>query len=423
MKVNLQYGRDGLLITIPNHSRVIRSQFVPGVNCEKAAILRSLQYPIESPPLKDLVTHGNKVCIVHTDITRPTPNDRLLPVIIKELETAGINTRDIFLLNGLGTHRFQTETELKMMLGKNVKRHYHCIQHDARDDMNLTSLGTTSWGNPVRINRKYLEADVRILTGFIEPHFFAGFSGGPKAVLPALAGFESVWTNHSPSNIVHPAATWGTTRGNPIWEEMLEVALMTDPTFLVNIALNSERRITAVFAGNLIAAHAKGCEFVKKNTMVSVCEPYDIVITTNSGYPLDQNLYQSVKGMSAANRIVKTGGSIISVVACEDGVPKHGGYFRLLRDAGSPDDLLRMVNTPGFKAPDQWQVQIQAMIQKRADVYVYSDGLSDEEIQASLFIPSRDITATINLINARSGKTSSIAVLPEGPQTVPYLET
>lgn len=422
MQVRLDYGRGGLTIPIPDHSIIIRSRFVPGVQNEKVAILDALRKPIGFPALKDFVVTGQRVCIVHTDITRPTPNNLLLPVIIRELEMAGIITKDIFLLNGLGTHRFQTQAELKEMLGGMIVQNYRCIQHDAMDDKNLVYLGTTSQGNTVRINREYLEADIRILTGFIEPHFFAGFSGGPKAILPSLAGFESVWTNHSPRNIAHPAATWGITRGNPIWDEMLEVALMTDPKFLVNVALNAEHKITAVFTGDLITAHAKGCEFVSKNAMVPVSEPFDIVITTNGGYPLDQNLYQSVKGMSAANRIVKTGGSIVSVVACEDGVPDHGGYYNLLRDASSPDDMLRRILTPGFKVTDQWQVQIQALIQKRVDVYVFSDGLTDEEIRSCLFTPCRDIPTLVDHLRIRNGADASIAVMPEGPLTVPSLE-
>ena len=176
--------------------------------------------------------------MVHTDITRATPNDRILPVLLDELESAGIAREDITFLNGLGTHRRQTEAELRAMLGDRIVEGYRCLQHDCNDEANLVSLGETSLGHPVRINRFYLEADVRILTGFIEPHFFAGFSGGPKAVLPSLAGAESVFTNHGIEMIAHPKATWGVIEGNPIWEEMREVALRTNPTFLLNVSLN-----------------------------------------------------------------------------------------------------------------------------------------------------------------------------------------
>jgi nickel-dependent lactate racemase len=203
---------------------------------------------------------------------------------------------------------------------------------------------------------------------------------------------------------------------------MLEVALMTSPSFLINVALNRDQQITAMFAGEMVAAHAQGCDFVKENAMVSVNQRFDIVITTNSGYPLDQNLYQSIKGISAANRITREGGSIISVVACEDGIPDYGGYLDLLKRGGSPEGILEMVQSPGFLEHDQWQVQIQAMIQKKADVFVYSDGLRDEQITAALFKTCRDIPAMIKRLITRYGEDVSISVLPEGPQTVPVLQ-
>ena len=209
-------------------------------------------------PLAAKVKPGDKVVIAHSDITRATPNERILPVLLAELEAAGVARQDITLLNALGTHRQQTEAELRGMLGDRVVDTYRCLQHDAYDDANLVSLGVTSRGHPVRINRHFMEADVRILTGFIEPHFFAGFSGGPKGVLPALAGAESVLTNHGREMIAHPNATWGVIEGNPIWEEMREVAWRVNPTFLLNVTLNARREITGVFAGDLLAAHAAG---------------------------------------------------------------------------------------------------------------------------------------------------------------------
>jgi nickel-dependent lactate racemase len=419
MQVKLDYGHQGLTVELSDRSQVIRSRYVPGVGDEAAAIRAALRNPINNVPLAEVVQPGDKVVIVHTDITRATPNDRLLPLILAEVEAAGVQKGDITLLNGLGTHRCQTEAELRGMLGDAIVDTYRCIQHDASDQANLVSLGVTSFGNPVRVNRAYLEADVRILTGFIEPHFFAGFSGGPKSVLPALAGFESVGSNHSVANVAHPQATWGVTAGNPIWDEMAEVAQMTNPDFLVNVTLNVDGQITAVFTGEMLAAHARGCAFVKSTAMIPVPQAFDIVITTNSGYPLDLNLYQSVKGMSAASRIVKQGGAIVCVAACEDGIPEPSGYADLLIRGGSPEGLLAMVNAPGFNEPDQWEVQIQALIQQRAEVYVYSDGLTDAQIEQALFKPCRDIPATLRVLEGRYGEGASIAVLPEGPQTVP----
>ena len=421
MQIKLEYGRNGLAVDLPDRCEVVRARFVKGLADEPAAIRHALRQPIQSAPLASKVRPGNRVVIVHSDITRATPNDRILPVLIAELESAGIAPSDITLLNALGTHRPQTQAELCQMLGADVVKKYRCIQHNAEDEANLVSLGKTSRGNAVRINRHFLEADVRILTGFIEPHFFAGFSGGPKGVLPAIAGAESVQSNHGYDMISHPKATWATTAGNPIWEEMREVALRTNPTFLLNVTLNSERQITGVFAGDMVAAHAAGCAFVKEHAMVPVAAPFDVVITTNSGYPLDQNLYQCVKGMSAANRIVREGGSIIVAAACADGLPEPGKFVDILEAAGSPRKMLEILARPGYSQPDQWQIQIQSNVQLRATVYVYSDGLTEAQIKRALLRPSRDIVKTIAGIGKDLGRAPTICVMPEGPQAIAYI--
>jgi nickel-dependent lactate racemase len=203
---------------------------------------------------------------------------------------------------------------------------------------------------------------------------------------------------------------------------MCEVALRTRPTFLLNVTLNTRKEITGVFAGDMLAAHARGCAFVKENAMVAVDAPYDIVLTTNSGYPLDQNLYQAVKGMSAAAQIVREGGDIVIAAACEDGLPAHGRYATLLAEAGSARGVLDMIARPGFCEQDQWQVQIQAQIQRRAEVRVYSAGLSDEQIQRALFIPCRNIEQTVAALRERHGPHARVCVLPDGPMTIPYLK-
>jgi len=416
--VALAYGRHGLTLQVPAHTAVLRVREVPGLPDEAEAIRAALRAPIGSAPLAERVRPGMTVAIAHSDITRATPNDRLLPVLLAELEAAGVRREDITLFNALGTHRPQTEAELRGMLGDFVVDHYRCRQHDAFDETNLTALGTTSRGHPVRLNSAFLAADLKISTGFIEPHFFAGFSGGPKGLLPALAGAESVLTNHGYRMIGHPNATWGVTAGNPIWEEMREVALRVEPLFLLNVTLNTQRAITGVFAGDVLAAHAAGCAEVRASAMLAEPAPYDIVVTTNSGYPLDQNLYQCVKGMSAAARLVRDGGTILMAAACADGLPDHGRYAALLAEAGSPERMLAMLDQPGFCEPDQWQVQIQAQIQRRAQVHVYSDGLSDEQIKQALFTPCRDLQQTLTDLLTHYGPHARLAVLPDGPQVI-----
>ena len=419
--VKLAYGRNGLHVSVPDSALIVEPTFVAGLADEAASLRSALRRPIDSPPINQLVNAGQKVVIVHTDITRATPNDRILPILIEELEAAGIAAADITLLNALGTHRKQTDQELRQMLGAYIVDKYRCLQHDAFDEDNLVKLGTTRLGHPVRINKTFFEADVKILTGFIEPHFFAGFSAGPKGILPSIAGFESVLTNHGADMIAHADAVWGVTKGNPIWEEMLEAAKMANPTFVLNVSLNRDRQIIGIFAGNMEAAHTKGCQFVKEVSMVPVAEPFDVVIATNAGYPLDQNLYQTVKGMSAAARVAREGGAIIIAAECSDGIPDHGSYAKLLHESDSPVELLKRVETTGFSCQDQWQVQIQARIQQHAEVFVYADGLTDQQISDALLTPTRDIEKTLADLSTVAGRPLSVCVLPEGPVTIPYL--
>ena len=415
-RVKLAYGRSGLTVELPDHAQVLRPRPVAGQGDERAALQAALAEPVAAPPLAQLAAGKRRVVVTHSDITRATPNDRILPVLLQALEQAGVARGDITLINALGTHRRQTAAELRQMLGADIVSRYRCLQHDAWDDAGLVTAGTTGRGNAIRLNRTVMEADLVIFTGFIEPHFFAGFSGGPKGALPALAGHESVLTNHGYAMIGDPRATWGVTEGNPIWEEMREAALLIEPLFLLNVTLNAGGEITGVFAGDVLQAHRRGCAFVRASAMVPVAEPFDAVVTTNSGYPLDQNLYQTVKGMQAAKGIVRPGGAIVLAAACEDGLPRHGRYAELLAEAGSPEAILELLRQPGFSEQDQWQVQIQAQIQRHAQVYVYSDGLSDAEIRAALLTPTRDLAATLAELQPER-----LCVLPEGPLTIAYL--
>lgn len=421
MRVKLAYGRTGLWIELPDNVTVavIEAHPVPGLPDETAAITSALRAPIGTAPLRDLVRPDDMVAVVFSDLTRPMPNDRVLPPLLAELALAGVPGDRIVLVNALGTHRRQTEAELRHMLGLSASR-YRIEQHNAWDKSSLVAVATNHAGRPVYVSRAYMEASARILTGFIEPHFFAGFSGGPKAVLPGIADIESIMDNHGPALIASPKATWAVTEGNPIWEEMLEVALSTEPACILNVTLSRERRITGVFAGELLAAHRAGVAFARQATMRAVTQQYDVVITSNSGYPLDLNLYQAVKGMAAAAQIVLPGGDIIVAAECWDGIPSHGEYKRLLWEAQSPLDLLERVMQPGFRCQDQWEAQLHAQVLTKARVHVYSDRLSDEDLRRSLVIPCHSIEDTVAAI-CREKPGATIAVLPDGPQTVPVL--
>ena len=420
MRIKLAYGRNGLWMDAPQQACVIEPKYVEGLADEPASIRAALRQPVGCPPLKQLVSSNDTIAIVHSDITRPMPNDRVLPILLSELEEAGVQDQQIVLINALATHRRQTDEELARMLGDEIISRFRVVQHDAWDDANLLPVTNNSAGRMVRVNRFYMEASVKILTGFIEPHFFAGFSGGPKAVLPGISDAESVLDNHNARMIADPNAIWAQTEGNPIWQEMYRVASATQPTFLLNVTLNKDRAITGVFAGDLTKAHRAGTEFVRSNAMQPVEKPFDVVITSNSGYPLDLNLYQAVKGMSAAAQIVREGGDIIIAAECWDGIPNHGLYAQLLHEASSVQEMYDRIMTPGFRAQDQWEAQIQAKIQMKAQVHVYAGGLSTQELVDAKVIPCQSIEKTLGQILAANPQ-ATIAILPEGPQTVPFL--
>jgi nickel-dependent lactate racemase len=421
MRTRLAYGKTGLDIDLPDDApiTVIEPRYLPGLPDPAAALHAALRSPIGAQPLRTLVGPSDTVGIVFSDITRPTPHRLLLPAILAELEH--LPDAQIVLFNATGTHRANTEAELRGMLGDQVVDRYRIVQNDCTDRETHVSLGTTRSGNEIWIQREFVECDKRILTGFIEPHLFAGFSGGGKAVMPGLALLETVMRNHSVRHIDSPLATWGITEGNPLWEEVREAARLVQPLFLLNVTLNRDKQITAVFAGAWEEAHARGCQFVKQTAMVAVPSPFDIVITTNSGYPLDLNLYQTVKGMSAAAQVVRPGGSIVAAAQCWDGIPDHGEYAQMLHEADSSQSLLQTIRRPGYQRHDMWEAQVQALVLQKADVYVHSDGLSDAQIREALLTPCRDIEACVAALRRKYGPECRICVLPEGPQTIPYI--
>ncbi len=422
MQIRLAYGREGLSVDVPDDADVLLPRDLPGLANEPAALTDALRHPESSAPLAERLRPDDRVVVVFSDITRPMPNARVLPTLLKEVERI-VPREQITLLNALGTHRSNTPAELETMLGAEIVQRYIVRQHDAFDQSGLVDLGMTHYGHRAWVNRTYMEASFKILTGFIEPHLFAGFSGGPKAVLPGVAGLESIMDNHSYNMLNHSQATWGCTEGNPVWEEIREFALLTRPDFLLNVTLNRHHQITQVFAGDLLAAHGQGVRFARETAMAAVDAPYDIVLTTNSGYPLDINLYQAVKGMSCAAQIAKPGGSIVIAAECRDGVPEYGEYRSLVHEGGSVDGIMKLIGQPGFRRHDQWEAQLQAQIQRVADVYVYSDYLPDSEIEGMLMHPCRSIEATLAMLSRKYGPNARLCVLPEGPQTIPYLKS
>ncbi len=421
MQIQLAYGEGYLTVECPDdRTTVIKPNEREGISDERTAIYTALDTPTAGPPLRQLVKADTRICILFTDITRATPNERMIPWLLDYLSF--VPKENIVLLNQLGTHRPNSRSELEKMLTREVVKNYHVLNAEPENREAHIQLGTTRDGTPALINRHAVEADLRIVTGFIEPHFFAGFSGGPKGIMPGVAALESVMSNHGAKNISSPNATFGITYGNPIWEEMLAIAQRTRAKFLLNVTLNSSRQITNVFSGDLIEAHKNGCEFVKRSAMQAVAEPFDVVVTTNSGYPLDLNLYQGVKGMSAGARILKDGGTLILAAECREGIPAGSELDKLLRYAQTPEEILALLSTPGFMRPDQWQAQIQALIQRKADVRVYST-LEEDTLRAAHLIPCFDISTTIAEELEKRGPGARVALLPQGPLTIPYLDS
>ncbi len=417
-KVELAYGKTGLAIHVPESAVVIEPRHLPALADDKAAVVSALRQPMGTPPLKSMVTSTDTVAIVISDITRPTPNHKLVPWILEEL--AHVPRENFIIINGLGSHRANTETELVAMLGREIVDTVRIENHDAFDDSKLVRVGKNSYGSEVFFNKTYMETKFKIVIGFIEPHFFAGFSGGPKGINPAVAGIKTILDFHNAEMIGHPLSTWGVIEGNILQDAATQNCLMAKPDFMLNVTLNGEKQITGVVAGDVIAAHREGCKFVKETAMYAVDEPFDIVVTTNSGYPLDQNLYQTVKGMSAAAQIVKQGGAIISASECSDGVPDHGNYAKILKMRDTAGELLEMICDPEFCLFDQWQVQVQAMVQLKADCYLFST-LNPEIVKNAKFTPIESVEATLEQLCQQIGPQVRVAVLPLGPLTIPYV--
>jgi nickel-dependent lactate racemase len=420
MRLRLDYGTTGLPAEFPEErTTVIEPVHISPAPDPKALLQKAIREPIGKPGLRDLYRPGQTVAISVCDITRAQPRQIMIEALLSEMP--GVRQNDVTIMIATGTHRRNSTDEIERMIGRELAQNCRIVCHVARDDASLVYVGNTSTDVRVLLNRAWVESEFKITTGFVEPHFFAGFSGGPKMVAPGLAGLETVMTLHNAARIGHPNATWGVTEGNPVHDDVREIARMTGVDFALDVTLNRDQQITAAFAGDLLKEHAATCSVARQNAMRQCEEPFDVVVTTNSGYPLDQNLYQAVKGMSAASKIVKEGGTIICASECRDGLPDHGAYGQILASQSSPRALLDMITTPGYSKADQWQVQIQAMIQMKAKVLVKAGCLTDQQIRSAHFQPVSDVESAVDDALRMAGSGATLCVLPHGPQTIPYL--
>ena len=419
MRVRLQYGTDGIEVAVPGRQvTVLAPRFVTGLPDEAAAFLQAVRAPLGVPPLHATVRPQERVAIVIADVTRPLPSERLLPWILRELRH--VPPEQITIVIGTGSHRATTPAEVGAMVGDVIASGCRLTDHSAFDESRLSRAGIGIDGEPVFMNRDYVEADRRIVVGFVEPHFMAGFSGGYKAAFPGVADIAAIMRYHDARMIGDPRSTWGVLEGNPTQARIRHDGALLPVDFCVNVTLNRRREITGFYCGDVIAAHEAACAFSRDTAMVPCETPFPIVVTTNSGYPLDQNLYQAVKGMSAAAQIVAEDGYIATAARCNDGFPEHGNFKRLLFEHDSPRALLDTIMAPGFSMYDQWEAQLMAGVLLKARVGLYSE-LPPDHVRRAHLEPIDDLGEVLASEIRRAGDDAPIAVLPEGPMTIPYI--
>jgi nickel-dependent lactate racemase len=412
----LPYGDDSIRADVParNLRFVLNTKDMPGLPDESGALLDSLRDPIEHRPLRDSVTRGDRVVVLTTDNTRACPDDRLLPPILAELESK-VSPEDITILVALGLHRALSRDELVKLLGRDIVERYTVLNHDPED---VAYIGRTRRDTPVEINKKVVEADFILSTGFIEPHFFAGFSGGRKSIAPGVFSRRSAYRNHGYRMIADPHSRAGVLEGNPIHEDLVEQALMARLGFIVNVVLNQKREIVRVVAGDPVVAHERGCELERQVAGVEVDGEVDITISTNSGAPLDLDLYQTVKGMDNASMITRQGGAVIIASSCSEGVGPQE-FLDLHASVSSPKEVLHKIEREE-PIGVQWQNQILARTQLKNDIYLLC-GLEDGLVERFMVTPVHSIEEGLERAFQKLGRDATVAVIPEGPLVLPLV--
>ncbi len=418
MDVRLAYGRKGLTVALPDDTLLIEPADPPGLTDELAAFRAAVRDPIAAPALREMVGSNERVVIVTSDVTRATPNERLIPWILDEL--AHVPPEQITVIIGTGSHRATTPLEMEAMFGAETLGRVRIVDHDAHDDAQQAFLGTTSRGAKIYLNKDYVAADKRICVGFIEPHPYAGFSGGPKGIMPGVAGIETVKFFHNAMMVGDPRSTWLNLDDNPIQGMSREIVALAPPHFIVNVTLDREKHITGFFCGDYLAAHLAGTAACRRHSGRAVPQRFDVVVTTNGGYPLDQNLYQCIKGLSAAALVVKPGGTIVMCAELSDGFPEHGNFKDIIRSKKTPRELLAMIEAPGYSVYDQWAGQSQALVLLQARVKFYSS-LPDDAIRSAMLEPVSDMAAAVRDALVEAGPGARCVALPEGPYVVPYV--
>jgi nickel-dependent lactate racemase len=417
MKARFSFGKGGLDVAVPEGFRthVIHPKTGAPLEDEAAALDRALDDPIGCAPLQQMARGKRTAAISVCDITRPAPNSVTLPPVLERLHAAGIPMEGVTILIATGLHRAATEDEVRTIVGPEIAARYRVVSHDAKTLSEHRYLGTTGRGTPVYIDERFMAAELHITLGFIEQHLMLGFSGGRKLIAPGLAAQETIKVLHSPRFMREPLATEGSIAGNPLHAELLEIARMARHDFALDVTLTQDRRISGVFAGDPVRAHAAGVKFVEESCLERLDEPADAAITSSAGYPLDLTFYQCVKGITAAQHLVKPGGRILIVAECAEGVgsPEFARRLKGLKDF---EGFLDEIRTAPVEV-DQWQLEKLALVGSKYELFFYTPGVSGEDLGflADRWFGTIDeaVRATLNGLPAAA----RVALVPDGPYT------
>ena len=424
MAITLSYGLYGLPLEIPE-SPGFQGVLQPGqaavAENPQAAIVKALHNPIAAKPLSELAKGRKSACIVISDITRPVPNKVILPPLLTEIEKAGIKRESITILIATGIHRPNEGDELISLVGAEIAANYQIINHFSKETDDMVLVGEINDQVPALINRHYVAADLKILTGFIEPHMWAGFSGGRKSILPGISSIETLEYMHGPEMIAHPMTVYGALENNPFHEAGLSIMKKAGADFIINVTLNTKKEITQVFAGDPVRAHLEGCHFLTPFCSRVLEKPLDFIVTTNSGAPLDCNLYQTVKGITGAAPVVKPGGEIVIASACNEGAGSPE-YIEILKMVDNPKNFIKRLLDREFFIPDQWCAQETYQVMLDHPVWLYSDGLSSDEIESYHMKPVRSLEKAITELLQKHGPQARWAVVPDGPLLILKLQ-
>lgn len=420
MRVRLDYGRTGLEVEVPAERLLGVLDLRPAMPLEDPdqAIAQALAQPIGTPPLGELARGRRNACILVCDITRPVPNERILGPMLRVLHEAGLSKDEILILVATGLHRPNLGAELVEMLGPQIASTYRIENHFGKELAQHAYLGTTPRGVPVHLDRRYVDADLKITTGLIEPHLMAGYSGGRKVICPGIAALETVRAWHSPRFLEHPRAACGILEGNPVHEENTHIAQLAGCDFIVNVCIDGERRITEVVAGDMIAAWQKGVETCRRQVTASLPRPADVVLTSSAGYPLDTTFYQAIKGLTGVLPVVRPGGTIVMAASLSEGI---GGpeFCDLIEGTRSLSSFMENLGRDDFFVMDQWQLEELAKVSRHCRVKIYSDGLSSETLRRCFVEPARSVEAALADSLEEYGPGATLAVIPKGPYVLP----